>query len=112
MHTNPRRPSSGRTGGSLSLGSRCRRGLRDWPLAHPQAQHKPGTSCPIQAVKRAHRRLRRGSLSLASGQLLGANANRSPTAYTANPADERAGFQHDVDKDMTLLRFDAADTGK
>jgi hypothetical protein len=30
----------------------------------------------------------------------------------ANPADERARFKHDTDKEMTLLRLDAADTGR
>lgn len=66
----------------------------------------------MQAIQRAHRSLRGGRLSLAAGELLDANANRSPTAYAANPAEERARFQHNTDKRMTLLRLDAADTGK
>ena len=36
----------------------------------------------------------------------GANVNRSPSAYLANPAEERARYEFDVDKEMTLLRFD------
>jgi neutral ceramidase len=36
---------------------------------------------PLQAIQRAHSSLRAGKLSLAAGELLDANANRSPTAY-------------------------------
>ena len=35
--------------------------------------------------------------------LLGANINRSPSSYLANPPDERALYHHDVDKNMTVL---------
>lgn len=66
----------------------------------------------VMAVKRAHKQVRPGTLSVARGELLGANINRSPTSYLANPAGEREQFQHDVDKDMTLLRFDASDSSK
>jgi neutral ceramidase len=45
-----------------------------------------------------------GRLQLVSGELLDANINRSPTAYLANPAAERARFAHDTDKTMTLLK--------
>jgi len=37
---------------------------------------------------------------------LDANINRSPSAYLNNPAEERARYQFDQDKDLTLLRFD------
>mmetsp|Transcript_14122 Transcript_14122/g.42621 ORF Transcript_14122/g.42621 Transcript_14122/m.42621 type:complete len:771 (+) Transcript_14122:129-2441(+) len=66
----------------------------------------------VLAVTRAHRSVRPGTLAVARGELLNANTNRSPTAYLANPASERARFKHDVDKDMTLLRFDSANSGK
>ena len=36
------------------------------------------------------------------------NRNRSPSAYLANPAEERARYEYDQDKDLTLLRFDDA----
>lgn len=42
---------------------------------------------------------------MAAGELLEANINRSPTGYLANPAEERARFQHDTDKTMTLLKL-------
>ena len=40
-----------------------------------------------------------------AGELLGSNANRSPTAYEANPAEERARYAHDTDKLMTQLKL-------
>lgn len=39
----------------------------------------------------------------AQGLLLDANINRSPSAYLENPAEERARYQHDVDKVMVRL---------
>lgn len=63
----------------------------------------------VLAVKRAHESLRSGSLALGTTTVLGANINRSPSAYLANPAEERARYEYDVDKEMTLLRFEDAD---
>lgn len=63
----------------------------------------------FQAIRRAHGNLGEGRIRLGRGELDGASKNRSPQAYERNPAAERAGFSSDVDKEMTLLRFDAAD---
>jgi neutral ceramidase len=41
-----------------------------------------------------------------SGELLDTNINRSPYAYLANTAQERSKYKYDVDKTMTLLRFE------
>ena len=60
----------------------------------------------VLAVKRAHNSLAPGKLSLGNTTILDANINRSPTAYLANPAEERARYQYDQDKEMTVLRFD------
>ncbi|KAF8959977.1 Neutral/alkaline nonlysosomal ceramidase [Flammula alnicola] len=60
----------------------------------------------VLAVQRAHASLAPGKLSLGNTTILNANINRSPTAYLANPAAERARYQFDQDKDMTVLRFD------
>ncbi|KAF8883297.1 Neutral/alkaline non-lysosomal ceramidase-domain-containing protein [Infundibulicybe gibba] len=60
----------------------------------------------VLAVQRAHTSLAPGKLSLGNTTILNANINRSPSAYLANPAEERARYQFDQDKDMTLLRFD------
>ncbi|KAF9461830.1 Neutral/alkaline nonlysosomal ceramidase [Collybia nuda] len=62
----------------------------------------------VRAVQRAHANLAPGKLSLGNTTILDANINRSPTAYLANPAAERARYQFDQDKDMTVLRFDDA----
>ncbi|RDB20798.1 Neutral ceramidase [Hypsizygus marmoreus] len=62
----------------------------------------------VLAVQRAHASLAPGKLSLGNITILNANINRSPTAYLANPAAERARYQYDQDKEMTVLRFDDA----
>lgn len=62
----------------------------------------------VRAVQRAHANLAPGNLRLGNTTVLDANINRSPTAYLANPAAERAKYQYDVDKDITVLRFDDA----
>jgi neutral ceramidase len=41
-----------------------------------------------------------------SGELLDTNINRSPYSYLANTAQERSKYKYDVDKNMTLLRFE------
>ncbi|OSX61428.1 hypothetical protein POSPLADRAFT_1066191 [Postia placenta MAD-698-R-SB12] len=63
----------------------------------------------VLAVRRAHASLAPGRLTLGNTTVLGVNINRSPSAYMANPPEERAKYEYDVDKDMTLLRFDDAD---
>ena len=60
----------------------------------------------VLAVRRAHASLAPGRLHLGNTTVLGANINRSPSAYLANPEEERARYEFDVDKEMTLLRFD------
>jgi hypothetical protein len=44
-------------------------------------------------------------LQLFTGELLETNINRSPSAYLNNPAEERAMYKYDVDKNMSLLKF-------
>jgi neutral ceramidase len=60
----------------------------------------------VRAVQRAHNTLAPGHLSLGNTTIPDGNINRSPSAYLENPASERARYQFDQDKDMTLLRFD------
>ncbi|KAH9888505.1 Neutral/alkaline nonlysosomal ceramidase [Cubamyces lactineus] len=62
----------------------------------------------VLAVKRAHASLAEGKLSLGNTTVVDGNRNRSPSAYLANPAEERARYQYDQDKDLTLVRFDDA----
>ncbi|MCU0664147.1 MAG: neutral/alkaline ceramidase [Myxococcota bacterium] len=57
------------------------------------------------SIVRAHANLRPGTLAIAEGELLDTSINRSPEAYLANPAAERARYAYDTDKKMTLLRM-------
>ncbi|KAJ7124486.1 Neutral/alkaline nonlysosomal ceramidase [Mycena epipterygia] len=62
----------------------------------------------LLAVDRAHNSLATGSLSLGNTTVVGGNRNRSPTAYLANPAAERAMYESeggDQDTTMSLLSF-------
>lgn len=42
---------------------------------------------------------------VASGQLVGANINRSPTAYANNPKSEKAKYKYNTDTEMTILKI-------
>ena len=67
------------------------------------------SACPACSIQRAHASVQPGRLSVGAGELLGANINRSPTAYLENPQQEREMYGHDIDKEMTLLRVDDAE---
>jgi neutral ceramidase len=66
----------------------------------------------ILSIKRAHEGLRPGKLSVGSVDIEDANINRSPFAYLANPDNERNQYDHDVDKTLTMLKFQDAADGK
>lgn len=69
----------------------------------------------ILSIKRAHESLTEGTLSYADANVTGtnnANINRSLYAYLANPAAERALYEDDVDKTLTMLRFQRTSDGK
>ncbi|KAL8761569.1 MAG: hypothetical protein Q9194_007677, partial [Teloschistes cf. exilis] len=59
----------------------------------------------LLSIKRAHESVAPGYLSVAETQIHDANVNRSPYAYLANPDKERARYEYDVDKTMTMLKF-------
>ncbi|KAJ7196939.1 Neutral/alkaline nonlysosomal ceramidase [Mycena pura] len=64
----------------------------------------------VLAVDRAHASLKTGTLAIGNTTVVGGNRNRSPTAYLANPADERAMYVNqggDQDNTMSLLSFGA-----
>ncbi|MCO5567925.1 hypothetical protein L7F22_021621 [Adiantum nelumboides] len=58
-----------------------------------------------EAVNTAVYILNRSYTKALKGDLLEANINRSPSAYLNNPLEERAQYQYNVDKEMTLLKF-------
>lgn len=62
----------------------------------------------VLAVQKAHESLAPGSLSLGNTTVLDGNINRSPSAYLANPEEERNRYDYNQDKDLTLLKFDDA----
>jgi len=66
----------------------------------------------VLSIKRAHDSTTPGYLSLSKGMIEGANVNRSPYAYEANPAAERDQYEligGEVDKVMTALTFKKKD---
>lgn len=82
----------------------------------------------VVAMKMAHSSLKSGVILINSGPSLTTfsfsqdtsgdlitpqtNINRSPSAYSNNPASERAQYPYNVDKTMTLLRFVGADASE
>ncbi|KAE8146480.1 Neutral/alkaline nonlysosomal ceramidase [Aspergillus avenaceus] len=66
----------------------------------------------LLSIKRAHQSLAPGRLSFGSIDLENANINRSPYSYDHNPEEEKARYKADVDKTLTLLRFDRATDNK
>ncbi|KEP49551.1 neutral/alkaline nonlysosomal ceramidase [Rhizoctonia solani 123E] len=59
----------------------------------------------VLAIQRAHDSLALGTLSVGNTTILDTNINRSPFAYEANPAEERARYKFDQDKELHLLKF-------
>ncbi|KAL1956640.1 hypothetical protein VTO42DRAFT_6987 [Malbranchea cinnamomea] len=66
----------------------------------------------ILSIKRAHESLAPGRLSFGSIDVQGANINRSPYSYLANPEEERLRYNSDVDKTLTMMKFDRLDDKK
>ena len=64
----------------------------------------------VLSIKRAHENLKPSKIYYSEGELHGANINRSPTSYLANPEEERAKYDHDTDHIFAQLNiFDADD---
>lgn len=58
-----------------------------------------------QSIKRATDNMVNGRIFLSRTTILNVNINRSPTSYLRNPVEERAQYEHDVDKVLTQLRL-------
>ena len=63
----------------------------------------------VEAVVAADESAAPGRILVNTGVVEGGGANRSVTAYDNNPESERARYSSNVDKEMTLLRFEGAD---
>ncbi|PLB46877.1 neutral/alkaline nonlysosomal ceramidase [Aspergillus steynii IBT 23096] len=66
----------------------------------------------LLSIKRAHESLALGYLRFGSIDVQDANVNRSPYSYDHNPEEEKAKYSANVDKSMTLLRFDRESDNK
>lgn len=65
------------------------------------------------SIVMAHKNQKSAKIFVNQGTLYDANINRSPTSYLLNPEEERAQYPDgDTDKNMLLLKFVEADTGK
>lgn len=62
-----------------------------------------------QSIQRAHKNLELGSVFIAKGTVEGFGFNRAVNAYLKNPESERERYADDIDREMTLLKFVAAD---
>lgn len=89
-------------------------GLSHYPIynMHPplkgfdQEYHACVANGIATSIKRAYVNLQPACIREAVGDCMNASVNRSIDAYNANPAEERAEYQYDTDKSMTLWRFD------
>ena len=77
-----------------------------------QQSHQAIVDGALLSIQRAHGSLTPGRLTFDSIDLENANVNRSPFSYDANPEGEKARYSDNVDKTMTLLRFDRESDNK
>ena len=77
-----------------------------------QQSHQALVDGALLSIQRAHGSLTPGRLTFDSIDLENANVNRSPFSYDANPEEEKARYSDNVDKTMTLLRFDRESDNK
>ncbi len=59
----------------------------------------------VTSIEKAHDDLQPGQILINKGIVENAGANRSMTAYNANPAAERGRYKEPMDREMTLLKF-------
>ena len=59
----------------------------------------------VQAIKKAHENLEPGKIFINRGEIEDCGRNRSPSAYDNNPADEKARYTSNTDKEILLIKF-------
>ena len=59
----------------------------------------------VEAIDTAHESLSPGYILIGEEEVEGGGAQRSLPAYLQNPEAERARYEHDTDRQMTLLKF-------
>ncbi|KAM9991673.1 hypothetical protein ACTFIZ_005068 [Dictyostelium cf. discoideum] len=60
----------------------------------------------VQAIVKAHKSVQPAKMFTETGELWNTNINRSPYAYDNNPEEEKAMYDSNVDKNMTVLRIE------
>ncbi|MFI1955468.1 neutral/alkaline ceramidase [Streptomyces xinghaiensis] len=75
-------------------------------LGHKKKTYEAIVSGIVRAVAAADADLAPGKVKIATGELDGANVNRSQEAFRRNPAEDRERFPDGVDRSMTVLRFE------
>lgn len=75
-------------------------------LGHKKKTYEAIVSGIVEAVAAADADLAPGKVKIATGELHGANVNRSRDAFDRNPAADKARFPGAVDPSMTVLRFE------
>ncbi|XP_053390202.1 uncharacterized protein LOC123563648 [Mercenaria mercenaria] len=63
----------------------------------------------MRSVDRAHNNMKPANIYVNTGELLESNINRSPSAYLNNPPEERAKYNYNVDKNMTVIKIADSD---
>lgn len=81
-------------------------------LGFSQESYQALVNGTILSITRAHESLTPGRLSVSSIDVEDASINRSPFSYLANPEEERKRYGSNVDKALTMLRFDRIDEKK
>lgn len=81
-------------------------------LGFDQQSYQALVDGALLSIQRAHESLTEGTVTHGTTQIPDGNINRSGYAYLANPAAERAKYEYDTDKTMTMLRFDRSSDGK
>ena len=62
----------------------------------------------VASILQADADIKPGTILINKGDVIGAGANRSMAAYTANPEEERKQYALPMDLEMTLLKFNRA----
>lgn len=59
----------------------------------------------VQSIDIAHSKITAARIYINAATLLNASVNRSPTAYDNNPKQEKQKYEHNTDKEMTVVKF-------
>ncbi|CAH1154861.1 unnamed protein product [Phaedon cochleariae] len=59
----------------------------------------------VRSIRRAHNKMVDARIFINSGEVDGANINRSPASYLFNPEEERQRYAHNTDKELVQMKF-------